>query len=109
MINVLNWNCKKFNENKKRILLLECFNQNKIKLVGIVGIQETKMESFSERILNKLSTTIYFWIVKPSQGNYGGILTSINDSLFQIIDQWILQYSITVCLKKKKMISFGYL
>jgi hypothetical protein len=38
------------------------------------------MESFSYIILNKISITINFWIVKPSQGNSEGILIDINES-----------------------------
>jgi hypothetical protein len=63
--------------------------------------KKQKWSLFSERVLNKLSSNITCWIVKPSQRNSGGILVGINDSLYQVLDQWILDYSITVCLKNK--------
>jgi hypothetical protein len=61
----------------KKALVSEYLIQHKINLVGI---QETMMESFSYRIINKISITINFWIVKPSQGNSEGILIDINES-----------------------------
>jgi hypothetical protein len=68
--------------------------------IEIVGLQEIKMETFSDRVLNKLSSKITFWLSKPSQGNSGGILVGVNDSLFTIINHWILDYSITVFFEK---------
>jgi hypothetical protein len=59
------------------------------------------MKSFFDRTLNKISTTINFWIIKPSIGNSGGILVGANESLFHIINQWVLNFSVTVCLQNK--------
>jgi exonuclease III len=98
MVNVFNWNCRDFNKSKKKLLLTEYLHQHK---ADLIDIQETKIESVSERILTKLSSTITCWVIKPSQGNSGGILVGINDSLYQVLDQWILDYSITICLKNK--------
>jgi hypothetical protein len=69
--------------------------------IDIIEIQETKMKEFSDRILHKLSLSINFWLFKYALGNSGGLLLGVNDSLFDILNKWILEYSITVCVQDK--------
>jgi exonuclease III len=83
MVRILSWNCRGFNKSKKRNLLSEYLTEHKI---DIVGLQKTNIEVFSDRILNKLSNKIMFWLSKSSQGNSGGILLGVNDSLYIIIN-----------------------
>jgi exonuclease III len=94
---ILCWNCRGFNKPKKRTLLKKNIKENQI---DILGLQETKMENFTDRILNNLASNITKWIVKKSIGNSGGILVGINISLFSILDVWELDFTITVLLKK---------
>lgn len=96
MINILCWNARGLGIPHKRRALKDLIYFNKI---DIVGIQETKKDSFSSRILKALSPSITFWLYKSSIGSSGGILLGINESKFEILDSWINDFSISVHIK----------
>lgn len=83
MINFLSWNARGLGIPQKRRALRDLISFNKI---DILGIQETKKDSFTSRILNALSPSITFWLFKSSVGSSGGILLGINESKFEILD-----------------------
>jgi hypothetical protein len=59
------------------------------------------MESILDRILSSLSNTITEWFIKPSVGNSGGILVSINSSIFSILNVWIFDFLVSILLNTK--------
>lgn len=98
MVNILSWNIRGLGSSIKKRALKEILYHNQI---DIVGIQETKLESFSSRTLNALSNTVTHWTTKSSNGASGGLLLGINESKFWILNTWIMDFSITVHLKNK--------
>ena len=98
MINILSWNARGLGLPHKRRTLRDYLLFHKI---DIVGIQETKKDSFSSRILRNLSPHINSWLYKSSIGSSGGILLGYNDTKFDLIASWINDFSITVHLKNK--------
>lgn len=59
MSSILCWNARGLHSTDKRRYLKEILYDNKI---DIFGIKETKVEKFSDRILNNLNTNINFGI-----------------------------------------------
>lgn len=98
MVNILSWNARGLGSSTKKRALKEILYHNQI---DIVGIQETKLESFSSRNLNAFSNTVTKWTPKSSNGASGGLLLGINESKFWILNTWIMDFSITVHLKNK--------
>ena len=98
MINFLSWNARGLGLPHKRSLLRDYLMFHKI---DILGIQETKKESFSSRILKNLSPHITSWLYKSSVGSSGGILVGFNESKFELLDSWINDFSVTVHLRNK--------
>lgn len=98
MISFLNWNARGLGSSVKRRFLSDIFFTKRI---DIVGIQETKKDSFPVRMLNAFSSTISRWIFKSSQGSSGGILVSINETKFELLNSWIMDFSISLHLRNK--------
>lgn len=98
MISFLCWNARGLGQSEKRRALKDILTLHK---TDIVAIQETKKESFSVRQLNALSNTISYWLHKSSVGASGGILLGINESKFEVLDSWVMDFSISVLLSNK--------
>jgi exonuclease III len=81
MVHILNWNCQGLNKPKRKTLLKEYMLHHNIE---IVGVQKTKIESFTKRTLDSFSRLIDTWFVKPSSDNSGGILLGISSFLFSV-------------------------
>lgn len=98
MVRFLSWNARGLGSSSKRRALKDTLTFNNI---DIVGIQETKKESFTTRTLTTLSHSITHWITKCATGASGGLLLGLDDSKFSILDSWIMEFSITVHIKNK--------
>lgn len=59
MFRIFNWNARGLGSSVKRRFLRDTLFNNKIDLVGI---QETKKDSFTERTLHSFSSTITHWV-----------------------------------------------
>jgi hypothetical protein len=59
------------------------------------------MESIPDHILSSLSHTITDWFIKPSVGNFYGILVGINSSIFSILNVWVMDFSVSILLNNK--------
>ena len=69
----------------------------------IVGIMETKKESFTPGFLKSLTgLTPFVWSLLPARGSAGGILVGANSDLFTLTVSDILDFSISVFLLDKK-------
>jgi Endonuclease/Exonuclease/phosphatase family len=86
------------NKPKKRNLIKDYINDNNI---DIIGLQETKMESIPDHILFNISCNITEWFVKSSVGNSYDILVGINNSLFSILNVWVIDFLISILLTNK--------
>jgi hypothetical protein len=97
-MNILNSNVRGLGKSKRRRLVKDILSTHNI---DIISLQETKKEEFKNRTLKKLSINITKWLVLPSQGRSGGILLGINKGKLEILDSWILSFSISIMLKNK--------
>ncbi|KAG2656080.1 hypothetical protein PVAP13_1KG057385 [Panicum virgatum] len=69
----------------------------------IVGIMETKKESFTPGFLKSLTgLTPFVWSLLPARGSAGGILVGANSDMFTLTVSEILDFSISVFLLDKK-------
>lgn len=101
MANIFNWNCRGLGQLKKRKLISDYILEHKI---GILSIQETKIENFRDRTLNSICKGNMKWFYKSSEGtlgNSGGILAGIDSSIYDVLDVQIFYYSVTIHLKNK--------
>jgi hypothetical protein len=53
------------------------------------------------KTLKALSKTINDWIILPSEGKSGGILVGYNKDKFELLNKWILNFSITLLIRNK--------
>jgi exonuclease III len=97
-MNILNCNVRGLGKSKRRRLVKDILSTHNI---DIISLQETKKEEFKNRTLKNLSINITKWLVLPSQGRSGGILLGINKGKLEILDSWILSFSISIMLKNK--------
>jgi mannosylglycoprotein endo-beta-mannosidase len=95
----MSWNIRVLGNPLAKCILKDILGQNKI---DVVGIQETKLESFPYRFFSTLSSHINSWYFKPSIGSAGGILVGINDNLFDVLSVWVKEFSVSVLLKNKR-------
>jgi hypothetical protein len=70
--------------SKRRHLIWDVFYDHSIYLVGL---QETKKETFRDRTLKTLSKIINDWIILPSEGKSGGILVGYNTDKFELLNK----------------------
>lgn len=98
MINILSWNARGLGSPNKRRALKDILLLHHI---DILEIQETKKETFKNRSLLALSSTISHWTFKPSIGASGGLLLGINETKLWILNSWIMNFSITMHIKTK--------
>lgn len=95
---ILNWNICGMNALRKRQALTDYIAKYQI---DIVAIQETKKESFSNRILRSLSHNIDNWIFVPSVGRSGGILFRVDSSKIDITQHSTHSFCLDVHLTNK--------
>jgi hypothetical protein len=67
----------------------------------LISLQETKKEKFKDKTLRSLSHRLTKWIILPSIGRSGEILVGINEDKLEIINQFLLTFSITLIFKNK--------
>ena len=98
MVKLFTWNARGLGRPLKRRLLRDYLISHSI---DIIGILETKKESFTERTLNSLSSSITKWIQLPSSGLSGGILVGYDESKFVVLNSWIGEFSISIHFQNK--------
>lgn len=98
MSRILCWNVRGLGNTITKRVLKDLLIDNKIDLVGL---QETKMETFPSRFFQTLSVKISFWTFKPSCGNLGGILVGVNEDKYEVLTTWVKEFSVSLLLKNK--------
>lgn len=95
-MNFLNWNVRGINSTRKRQILADIVKEQHI---DILALQETKKETFTDRILRTISRDIDEWKWLPSQGTSGGILFGCNSTKFRIVDCHLRKFSMDVLVE----------
>lgn len=98
MVNFLTWNARGLGKAVKRRLVSDYLKAHSI---DIIGILETKKESFTSRMLNNLSSNMSQWFQRPSLGLSGGILVGFDGSKFDLVNHWIGAFTISLHFKNK--------
>jgi hypothetical protein len=69
--------------------------------IGVVCLQGTKIDTFSNRMLLSISTIFKSWYFLQVTGSSGGILLGLNDVIMDVLSVKKVCFSITVLLGNK--------
>jgi hypothetical protein len=69
--------------------------------IGVVCLQETKIDIFSNRMLLSISTIFKSWYFLPATSSSWGILLGLNDVIMDVLSVKMVCFSITVLLGNK--------
>ncbi|OVA15438.1 hypothetical protein BVC80_1229g10 [Macleaya cordata] len=85
MLKIISWNIKGARDKKKRIKIRKCI---KLWKLGIVILQETKLERCTDRIVHHLwGRGDIGWVALDAIGLSGGILIIWNNEVVQVKDE----------------------
>lgn len=97
-MNILNWNIRGMNSPRKRQALSDYIRHYQ---VDMIAIQETKKDTFSDRILRNIAPRFDIWIYLPSHGASGGILFGGDSNKIEITQHSLHQFCIDIHLINK--------
>lgn len=94
------WNIRGIGKDSRRRQVREFIEQHKL---GVVGLQETIKDTFSDRELRDLAGNREFtWKWLPAQGRSGGILMGVDQSFLELEDVCILSYCISMTIRDRR-------
>lgn len=97
-LSLLNWNIRGMNSSKKKQILHDLIDLEKI---DVIMIQETKMENFSTRQLRKISHRFDLWHWVPAIGRSGGILFGGDSNKIKVLRWEAHRFCLDIQLENK--------
>jgi exonuclease III len=97
---ILSWNLRGCRSFEKRHYLKEILIKEHI---DVVCLQETKIDTFSNRMLLSISIIFKSWYFLPTTGSsgVGGILLGLNYVIMDVLSVKMVCFSITILLRNK--------
>jgi hypothetical protein len=94
------WNIRSLGKTGRQPALANRVRDNHVDIIGIV---ETKRESFSPGFLKNLNgNTPYSWFINPAKGSPGGMLIGVSVDLYVATLGQTLDFSISIMLLDRK-------
>lgn len=97
-LNLPNWNVRGLSSNRKKQILHELLDTEKI---DIVMLQETKMATFTNRHFRNISSRLDIWHWAPSVGRSGGILFGADSNKVRVLSWQAHRFCLDIIVENK--------